>query len=394
MSRVNLLDFDLPSLTAFFAQIGEKPFRARQVLKWLHQHGVDDFAQMTDLAKSLRAQLPEVARILPPRLVREQVSDDGTRKWLLEVGPNNRVETVFIPENERGTLCVSTQVGCALECAFCATARQGFNRNLTVAEIIGQLWWAHRALKRDDGAPRAAAGIPSAVRSPFGGPSDDASGRHPKGERLISNVVLMGMGEPLLNFDNTVKALSLMLDDHAYGLSRRRVTVSTSGIVPAMDRLREVQPVALAVSLHAPNDALRDRLVPINRKYPLKALMAACKRYLEHAPRDFITFEYVMLAGVNDQPEHAEQLLALTRDIPCKFNLIPFNHFPDSGFKRSSAEVVRRFAQRLMEEGKVCTTRKTRGDDIDAACGQLAGQVEDKTRRSQRRQVHTLELVA
>jgi 23S rRNA (adenine2503-C2)-methyltransferase len=353
----NLLDFDLPGLEAFFAEIGEKPFRARQVMHWLHQYGVDDFEQMTDLAKSLRAKLPQVAEIRPPRLVHEQVSDDGTRKWLLEVGPDNRVETVFIPDGERGTLCVSTQVGCALECGFCSTGRQGFNRNLTVAEIIGQLWWANRAMGRD-----------------------------PKGERIISNVVLMGMGEPLLNFDNTVTALSLMLDDHAYGLSRRRVTVSTSGIVPAMDRLREIQPVALAVSLHAPNDALRDRLMPINRKYPLKALMAACQRYLVKAPRDFITFEYVMLDGVNDSPAHADELLALTRDIPCKFNLIPFNPFPDSGFRRSSSEVVRRFASRLLAAGKVTTTRKTRGDDIDAACGQLAGQVEDRSRRVMRRQ--------
>ncbi len=365
MSRVNLLDLDLPSLTAFFSEIGEKPFRARQVMRWLHHYGAENFEQMTDLAKSLRAKLPEAAEIRPPQLVHEQVSDDGTRKWLLEVGPNNRVETVFIPERERGTLCISTQVGCALECAFCSTGRQGFNRNLSVAEIIGQLWWANRAMGRD-----------------------------PKGERIISNVVLMGMGEPMLNFDNTVKALSIMLDDHGYGLSRRRVTVSTSGIVPAMDRLRDVQPVALAVSLHAPNDALRDQLVPINKKYPLKELMAACARYLEEAPRDFITFEYVMLAGVNDQPEHAEQLLELTRNIPCKFNLIPFNPFPNSGFKRSSAEVVRRFAQRLMAEGKISTTRKTRGDDIDAACGQLAGQVEDKSKRTSRRETHPMDLVA
>jgi 23S rRNA (adenine2503-C2)-methyltransferase len=365
LTRLNLLDFDLPGLTGFFAELGEKPFRAKQVLKWLHQYGAEDFEQMTDLAKSLRAKLPEVAEIRPPRMLQEQTSDDGTRKWLLEVGPNNRVETVFIPEKERGTLCISTQVGCALECAFCSTGRQGFNRNLTVAEIIGQLWWANKALGRD-----------------------------PKGERVISNVVLMGMGEPLLNFDHTITAISLMLDDHAYGLSKRRVTVSTSGIVPAMDRLRDLQPVALAVSLHAPNDALRDQLVPINKKYPLRELMAACMRYLDAAPRDFITFEYVMLAGVNDQPEHVEQLLALTRDIPCKFNLIPFNPFPDSGFKRSSPEVVRQFASRLMAEGKVSTTRKTRGDDIDAACGQLAGKVEDKSRREQRRVLHRMEKVA
>lgn len=361
MNRVNLLDFDLPGLVAFFESIGEKTFRARQVARWLHQYGAEDFEQMTDLAKALRAKLPAVAEIRPPRLGEAQASSDGTRKWLLEVGPNNRVETVFIPETERGTLCVSTQVGCALECAFCATGRQGFNRNLTAAEIIGQLWWANRALGRD-----------------------------PKGERIISNVVLMGMGEPLLNFDNTVTAVGLMLDDHAYGLSRRRVTISTSGIVPAMDRLRERLPVALAVSLHAPDDALRDRLVPINRKYPLKELMAACKRYAADGPRDFITFEYVMLDGVNDQPEHAERLLRLTQDVPCKFNLIPFNPFPEAGFRRSPAERVRAFAQRLSAEGLVATTRKTRGDDIDAACGQLAGQVEDKSRRVLKR----MELVA
>jgi 23S rRNA (adenine2503-C2)-methyltransferase len=356
LNRVNLLDFDQAGLVAFFESIGEKPFRARQVLHWLHQYGEDDFERMTDLAKSLRAKLPEVAEIRPPVLGHEQCSSDGTRKWLLEVGPNNRVETVFIPEDDRGTLCVSSQVGCALDCAFCSTGKQGFNRNLSTAEIIGQLWWANRALGRD-----------------------------PKGERIISNVVLMGMGEPLLNFDSTVAAMSLMLDDHAYGLSRRRVTISTSGIVPAMDRLREQMPVALAVSLHAPNDALRDELVPINRKYPLKELMAACKRYVQDGPRDFITFEYVMLEGINDQPEHAEQLLRLTRDVPCKFNLIPFNPFPQSGFRRSSAETVRRFASRLMAEGKIATTRKTRGDDIDAACGQLAGQVEDKSRRTLKR---------
>ncbi len=352
----NLLDLDLPALVAFFESIGEKPFRARQVAHWLHQRGADDFSQMTDLAKSLREKLPGVAEIRPPRLEHEHVSADGTRKWLLDVGPNNRVETVFIPEDDRGTLCVSTQVGCALECAFCSTGRQGFNRNLSVAEIVGQLWWANKALGRD-----------------------------PKGERIISNVVLMGMGEPLLNFDHTVAAVSLMLDDDAYGLSRRRVTISTSGIVPAMDRLRERLPVALAVSLHAPDDALRDRLVPINRKYPLKELMAACRRYVVDAPRDFVTFEYVMLDGVNDQPEHAERLLRLTRDVPCKFNLIPFNPFPDGGFRRSPAERVRAFAGQLIAGGKVTTTRKTRGDDIDAACGQLAGRVEDRSRRLVRR---------
>lgn len=353
---MNLLDLDLAGLAAWFETLGEKPFRARQVMRWLHHFGAEDFGQMTDLAKRLRERLEAIAEIRPPRLVAEQAAADGTRKFLLEVGPGNQVETVFIPESGRGTLCVSTQVGCALECRFCSTGRQGFNRNLTVAEIIGQLWWANRALGRD-----------------------------PKGERIISNVVLMGMGEPLLNFDNVVTALSIMLDDHAYGLSRRRVTVSTSGIVPAMDRLRSRMPVALAVSLHAPDDALRNELVPINRKYPLSELMAACRRYVEDAPRDFITFEYVMLDGVNDQPEHARALIKLTRNVPCKFNLIPFNPFPDSGFRRSPPERVRAFATILQSAGLITTTRKTRGDDIDAACGQLAGQVQDRSRRVLRR---------
>jgi 23S rRNA (adenine2503-C2)-methyltransferase len=350
---VNLLDFDQEKLAVFFAENGEKPFRAKQLLRWIHQFGESDFSRMSDLSKALREKLGELATVEPPRLMREQISDDGTRKWLLDVGAGQGVETVFIPEDERGTLCVSTQVGCALECSFCSTGRQGFNRNLGVAEIIGQLWWANKAL-----------------------------GCTPRNERVISNVVLMGMGEPLLNFDNTVAALDLMLDDHAYGLSRRRVTVSTSGVVPAMDRLREQCPVALAVSLHAPNDALRDVLVPINRKYPLRELMAACLRYVEDAPRDYITFEYVMLDGVNDSPAHARELIALVRDVPCKFNLIPFNPFPDSEYKRSSADAIRRFGGLLLDAGRVVTTRKTRGDDIDAACGQLAGKVQDKTRRT------------
>jgi 23S rRNA (adenine2503-C2)-methyltransferase len=355
---VNLLDFDAEGLAAWFAGHGEKPFRARQVLRWMHRFGEDDFGRMTDVAKSLRATLAAEAEIRGPVPVRDTTADDGTRKWLLDVGAENAVETVFIPEANRGTLCVSTQVGCALECAFCSTGRQGFNRNLTTAEIIGQLWHANRML--------------GAVKQPGEGDS---------GERVISNVVLMGMGEPLANFDHVVAALKLMLDDNAYGLSRRRVTVSTSGIVPAMDRLREAVPVALAVSLHAPDDKLRDRLVPINRKYPLKELMAACRRYLENAPRDFITFEYVLLDGVNDSDAHARALLALVKDVPSKFNLIPFNPFPDSGFHRSPPERVRRFQEILMAAGVVATVRKTRGDDIDAACGQLAGQVKDKSGR-------------
>ena len=296
---------------------------------------------------------------------------DGTRKWLIDVGNGNAVESVFIPEANSGTLCVSSQAGCALDCKFCSTGKQGFNRNLTTAEIIGQLWIASRALARDAGATPA-------------GDDTQAPGATPKGERIISNVVMMGMGEPLANFDNVVAAMRLMLDDNAYGLSRRRVTLSTAGIVPAIDRLRDACPVALAVSLHAPNDALRDTLVPINRKYPLAELLAACQRYLDKAPRDFITFEYVMLDGVNDSAEHARQLIALVRDVPCKFNLIPFNPFPESGFKRSPREAIRRFAEMLISAGLVVTTRKTRGDDIDAACGQLAGRVEDKTRRTRR----------
>ena len=349
---VNLLDFDAEGLTAWFASIGEKPFRARQVLRWMHRFGQSDFDEMTDIAKSLREKLKAMAVVMPPAVVSDRISDDGTRKFLIDVGGGNAVETVFIPEDDRGTLCVSTQAGCALDCSFCSTGKQGFNRNLTVAEIIGQVWLANRALGAD-----------------------------PKGDRIISNVVLMGMGEPLANFENTVTALRLMLDDNAYGLSRRRVTVSTSGLVPVMDRLGDECPVALAVSLHAPNDALRDELVPINRKYPLSELMAACRRYLEKAPRDFVTFEYVMLDGVNDSDMHARQLLALTRDVPCKFNLIPFNPFPGSPYLRSKTDRIRRFAGILMDAGVVTTTRKTRGDDIAAACGQLAGQVKDKRKQ-------------
>ena len=288
----------------------------------------------------------------------EQKSADGTCKWLLDVGTGNGVETVFIPEDTRGTLCISSQIGCALECMFCSTGRQGFNRNLTTAEIIGQLWWANKAL-----------------------------GVTPKDERVISNVVMMGMGEPLANFDNVVTALSIMLDDHGYGLSRRRVTVSTSGMVPQMDRLKEIMPVALAISLHASNDQVRDKLIPLNKKYPLNQLMSACQRYLVKAPRDFITFEYIMLKEINDAPEHARQLIELVKDVPCKFNLIPFNPFTNSGFERSTNERIRIFREILQEAGFVVTVRKTRGDDIDAACGQLAGKVKDKTQRQQKWQL-------
>ena len=353
---VNLLDFDAERLAGFFTEIGEKPFRARQVMRWIHQFGQAEFENMSDLSKDLRAKLISSASVQAPSVMADSTATDGTRKWLLAAGAANGIETVFIPETGRGTLCVSSQVGCALECPFCATGRQGFNRNLTVAEIIGQLWWANRAL-----------------------------GATPRGERLISNVVMMGMGEPLANFDNVVSAMKIMLDDYGYGLSRRRVTLSTSGMVPAIDRLAEQLPVALAVSLHAPDDDLRDRLVPINKKYPLKELMAACKRYIKVAPRDFVTFEYVMLDGVNDSVEQAKQLVTLVKGVSCKFNLIPFNPFADSGFERSSTERIGAFRDVLMRAGLVATTRKTRGDDIDGACGQLAGQVQDRTRRKARR---------
>jgi len=350
---VNLLGLNREELEQTLEGLGQKPFRARQLMRWIHHFGVSDFGNMTDIAKTLRDTLATHATVEVPRLLSEQTSADGTRKWLLELSPGNAIETVFIPEDDRGTLCISSQVGCALACTFCATGRQGFNRNLTTAEIIGQVWWANRALGRD-----------------------------PKGERVISNVVFMGMGEPLLNYDAVVKAIDILLDDFGYGLSRRRVTVSTSGVLPALERLRERAPVALAVSLHAPTDALRDILVPINQKYPIKDLMAACRHYLEVAPRDFVTFEYVLLDGVNDSEAQAHQLIACVADVSCKFNLIPFNPFPNSGYQRSRPDAVRRFRDILMQAGFVVTVRKTRGDDIDAACGQLAGQVVDKSRRN------------
>ena len=346
--QVNLIGLDARQLERFFAGQGEKPFRARQLLQWIHQRGETDFARMSDLARPLREKLSRAARIEPPVIVGDTSAEDGTRKWLLKVDDANAVEAVFIPETNRGTLCVSSQAGCVLDCAFCSTGKQGFNRNLSTAEIIGQLWLANRLLE---------------------------------GERPVSNVVMMGMGEPLLNLDNVLPALRLMLDDNAYGLSRRRVTVSTSGVIPGMDRLRDECPVALAVSLHAPNDALRDRLVPVNRKYPLRELIAACKRYLEKAPRDFITFEYVMLEGVNDNDKHAKELLKIAERVRCKFNLIPFNPFPASEFKRSDADRIRRFAEILQRGGLTVTTRKTRGDDIAAACGPLAGEFAARTQR-------------
>ena len=382
---VNLLDLDARGLTEFFVGIGEKPFRARQVLRWVHQFGETDFSRMTDLSKPLREKLAAHAEVAVAPRVSSSEASDGTRKWLFSAGESNAVETVFIPEASRGTLCVSSQVGCALECAFCATGRQGFNRNLSTAEIIGQLWWAVRALGEQPGQARL-------------GREDNV--------RPVSNVVMMGMGEPLANLNNVVRAMRIMLDDNAYGLSRRRLTLSTSGIVPAIDRLREECPVALAVSLHAPNDSLRDQLVPINRKYPLRELLAACQRYTDAslgsdiadakwqrkgAPRDFVTFEYIMLDGVNDSVAQARELVALTRDVACKFNLIPFNPFADSGFARSPERRVRAFQDVLVDAGIVATVRRTRGDDIDGACGQLAGRVRDRRTRRNARATHAVQ---
>lgn len=360
----NLLNFNQQQLADYFISIGEKPFRSKQLMRWVYHYGVTDLDQMTDIAKVLREKLANETSFNLPEVQLEQASDDGTRKWLigannLKDGTNSSVETVFIPEDDRGTLCISSQVGCALECTFCSTGRQGFNRNLTVSEIIGQLWIANQSLRKVDGYDMLA-------------PTD----------RIISNVVMMGMGEPLANYDNVVSAVQIMLDDHGYGLSRRRVTLSTSGLVPQMDRLKEDCPVALAVSLHAPNDALRDVIVPINKKYPIKELMAACERYLVKAPRDFVTFEYVMLDGINDTVEHAHQLLNVVKNVPCKFNLIPFNPFPNSGYGTSTPNHIRVFKDILMNAGYIVTVRRTRGEDIDAACGQLAGKVLDKTNRS------------
>ena len=366
MTRTNLLGFTLPELTDWFGGIGQKPFRARQVFRWIHQRGAADFDAMTDLAKALREQLRELAEVRAPAILSEHRSADGTVKWLFDVGVGNGIETVYIPEDDRGTLCVSSQVGCALDCDFCSTGKQGFNRDLSVAEILGQLFVANRRLEE-----LAREGLAFRLEG-----AGEVSSPRP-----VSNVVMMGMGEPLNNFENVVNAMSVMLDDHAYGLSRRRVTLSTSGVVHQIRRLKERLPVALAVSLHAPDDELRSRIMPVNRSYPIRDLLAACNEYLEVAPRDFITFEYVLLAGVNDSPGHARALAALLRAVPSKVNLIPFNPFPGSAYRRSSPEVVTRFRNILVEAGYVATVRKTRGDDIDAACGQLAGQVVDRRKR-------------
>lgn len=356
----NLLDYDLEGLAAFCEGLGEKRFRATQLFRWIHQKGASSFDQMTDLAKSLREKLPASASIEGLKVVSRHDSADGTVKWLFDVGAGDVIETVFIPESDRGTLCISSQAGCAVGCRFCSTGHQGFSRNLTTAEIVAQLWFAEHTLRKQFKQQKNSE------------------------ERVISNVVMMGMGEPLQNYSQLLPALRVMLDDHGYGLSRRRVTVSTSGVVPMMDRLGQDCPVALAVSLHAPEDALRSNLVPLNKKYPIAELLEACARYQQHAPRDFITFEYCMLENVNDQPEQALQLVTLVQKhagqgLTCKFNLIPFNPFPASGLKRSGMAQVTAFAKTLMDAGIVTTVRKTRGDDIDAACGQLAGDVQDRT---------------
>lgn len=354
--KVNLLNYNYLQMRELLSSWGEQPYRAQQIIQWIHQTGLVDFAQMTNIGKAFREKLSQLACIKLPEIVTCQKSSDGTHKWLLKLDCGNCIETVYIPEANRGTLCVSSQVGCALNCSFCSTAKQGFNRNLTTAEIIGQVWLAVRELSANQGIH----------------------------DKRVTNVVMMGMGEPLLNFDNVVSAMNIMMDDFAYGLSKRRVTLSTSGVLPDLERLRQVSPVALAVSLHAPNDELRNELVPINKKYPLAQLMALCKIYFKDEPRRKVTFEYVMLKGVNDQPEHAKQLIKLLHNIPAKVNLIPFNPFPMTQYERSPQHVIDAFRDQLLANGINTITRKTRGDDIDAACGQLAGEVKDRTSRSQR----------
>ena len=356
MSRTNLLGLDLKGLETFFDQIDEKSFRARQLLQWIHQYRIVDFAEMTNLSKVLREKLLELAEVKPPEVLHEHISTDGTRKWIIRLSCGNSIETVYIPEKGRGTLCVSSQVGCALACTFCSTAQQGFNRNLTASEIIGQVWLANEALGKD-----------------------------PKGNRVVTNVVMMGMGEPLANYKNVISAMNLMRDDLAYGISWRRVTLSTSGMVPMIDKLREDCHVSLAISLHAANDKLRSEIIPLNDKYPIAELIAACKRYVDVQQRRHITIEYVMLKDINDSAQDAKDLIRILKDLPTKINLIPFNPFPGTDYVCSSKTVISRFQQQLTDAGLVATVRKTRGDDIVAACGQLAGEVQDKTRRTERR---------
>jgi 23S rRNA (adenine2503-C2)-methyltransferase len=359
MEKVNLLDFDLTGLEQYFISIGEQKFRAKQVFRWMHLFGIDNFAAMTDIANSLKSKLTGCAYVGIPNLISENIASDGVVKWILDVGNNNKIETVFIPEVDRGTLCVSSQVGCALECKFCSTGRQGFNRNLQVSEILGQLWWANKRL-----------------------------GYTPRGEKLITNVVMMGMGEPLANYTNVIVAMKAMLDDNAYNLSKKKLTLSTSGMVPWIEKLKNDCPVSLAVSLHASNDTIRDLIIPLNKKYPINVLLQACKNYLTNSPKDFVTFEYVMLENINDKIEHAQELVVLMKNIKCKFNLIPFNQFPNSGFKSSNMKQILSFQRILQNNGYVATIRKTRGEDIDAACGQLVGRVIDKTKRQYRNNIN------
>jgi 23S rRNA (adenine2503-C2)-methyltransferase len=355
----NLLDLDRSAMEQFFTSIGEKPFRARQLMQWIHQRGITDFELMTDLSKSLRARLQQLAEVRVPEISVDQVSRDGTRKWLLHMdGIENAIECVLIPEENRSTLCISSQVGCMLNCSFCSTAKQGFNRNLSTAEIISQLYMAHHALLRDGN------------------------------KNGITNVVMMGMGEPLLNYDAVMSALNIMCDDYAYCLSKRRVTISTAGVVPAIKRLNESTDVSLAISLHAPNDELREQLVPLNKKYPIKPLLEACNDYVKGHNRRRITFEYVMLKGVNDSLEHARQLVKLLKPIPSKLNLIPFNPYPHALYECSDRKTIDQFREYVLQHGIITVTRKTRGEDIDAACGQLVGRVKDKSRRSLKHQIH------
>ncbi len=356
LSKTNLMDLSLLELEEFFLTIGEKKFRARQVFRWIHIYGANNFDDMTDIAKTLRLKLKEIASIDTPVLIHEHKATDGVIKWILAVGDDgNKIETVFIPEENRGTLCISSQVGCALLCHFCSTARQGFNRNLTTGEIVSQLWWANKRL-----------------------------GVNSQADKIITNVVMMGMGEPLANYNNVINAMQIMLNDNAYNLSKKKLTLSTSGVVPNILRLIDDCPVALAISLHAPNDELRTKIIPLNAKYPIHNLIDSCIKYVRHAnsPKEYITFEYVMLKNINDSLEHAKELAELLKVVPCKINLIPFNPFPNSGFECSSRNQIFRFQRILQDEGFIVTIRKTRGDDIDAACGQLVGVVNDKTKRS------------
>lgn len=367
--KVNLLNYTLDDLINYFESIGEKKFRARQVFRWIHVSLVDSFSEMTDIAKELRAKLEELCEISTPKLVTESIANDGVVKWVVAVGSDgNKIEAVFIPEEDRGTLCVSSQVGCALECQFCSTGRQGFNRNLSTGEVIGQLWFANKRLKE----------LYKTTNSE--GSKTESNSQ----SKIITNIVMMGMGEPLANYENVVAAMKIMLEDNAYNISKKKLTLSTSGILPALDRLKDDCPVSLAVSLHASNDTVRDEIIPLNKKYPIKALMESCIRYLENSPKDYVTFEYVMLKDVNDKLEHAHELLEIAKDVHCKFNLIPFNPFPNSGFESSSRNQIFRFQKVLQNGGFITTIRKTRGDNIDAACGQLVGIVNDKTKRQEK----------